>query len=270
MNAKSLALALILLAASFLGAAEPTERPKPLHVLLVCGGCCHDYEAQKKILSEGIAARANVEFTIVHEGIPTPKDDGRKTRVSIYEKPDWWKGYDLILHDECFGFVNDDAFVENIAAAHKAGVPAVLLHCSSHSYRAATTDAWREVVGITSHSHENKHDLEVQVVKADHPVMKGFPATWNDPQDELYKNEKIWPNTVPLAQAYGVDTKQNHVCIWVNTLGTARIFTTTLGHSNEIVSSPVYLDLITRGLLWACGKLNDDGSPAAGYGPATK
>ena len=35
---------------------------------MVTGGCCHDYEAQKKILSEGISARANVEWTIVHEG----------------------------------------------------------------------------------------------------------------------------------------------------------------------------------------------------------
>jgi hypothetical protein len=43
------------------------EDVKPLKVLMVCGGCCHDYENQKLILSEGISARANVEFTIVHE-----------------------------------------------------------------------------------------------------------------------------------------------------------------------------------------------------------
>ena len=28
----------------------------------------------------------------------------------------------------------------------------------------------------------------------------------------------------------------------------------------------IYLDLVTRGLLWACGKLRDDGTPQAGYG----
>ena len=38
--------------------------------------------------------------------------------------------------------------------------------------------------------------------------MKGFPATWADPSDELYKNEKLWPNTIPLAQAYGQDKKR--------------------------------------------------------------
>src|SRR5678815_3912962 len=110
------------------GAAAAADAVKPLKALLVCGGCCHDYPNQKHILSEGISARANVEFTIVHEG------DDRTNRVSIYEKPGWWKGYDVIVHNECFGYVDDNKFVENIAAAQKAGVPAVMLHCSTHSY----------------------------------------------------------------------------------------------------------------------------------------
>jgi hypothetical protein len=36
------------------------------------------------------------------------------------------------------------------------------------------------------------------------------------------------------------------------------------------VESDVYLDLVTRGLLWACNKLDDDGKPKPGYGPAKK
>ena len=34
--------------------------PKPIKALMICGGCCHDYTNQKKILSEGIAARTNI------------------------------------------------------------------------------------------------------------------------------------------------------------------------------------------------------------------
>src|ERR1043166_3038951 len=102
----------------------PAQAGEPLRALLVCGGCCHDYEAQKKILSEGISARANVVWTIVHEGIPSPGNDGRNYRVSIYEKPNWWQGYDVVLHDECFGAVADNAFIQGITAAHKPGAPA--------------------------------------------------------------------------------------------------------------------------------------------------
>lgn len=246
-------------------AAFAADAPKPLRALMVTGGCCHDYESQKKILSEGITARANVEWTIVHEG-----GESRTHRVSIYEKPGWANGYDVVLHNECFGALDDVAFVEGIAAAHKAGVPAVMLHCSSHSYRAAKTDEWRMAVGITSMSHEKNRDLEIKTLKADHPVMKGFPATWRDPADELYKNEKVWPNTVPLAQAFGQDTQKDHVVIWVNTYGKARVFSTTLGHHNATMKDPVYLDLVTRGLLWACDKLEENGQPKPGYGPAAK
>jgi hypothetical protein len=32
--------------------------------MLITGGCCHDYERQKVILSKEISARARVEWTI--------------------------------------------------------------------------------------------------------------------------------------------------------------------------------------------------------------
>lgn len=266
-----------LVAALFAVTAVAEDKPKPIHALMVCGGCCHDYENQKKILSEGISKRANVEWTIVCEGVdsPTEKPDptrpsNREHRVSIYEKADWAKGYDVVLHNECFGFVDDNAFVEQIAKPHFEGLPAVVLHCSTHSYRKASTDEWRKLIGQSSFSHEMRRDLDVKTVNADHPVMKGFPAEWHDAGDELYKNEKLWPNFIPLAQAYGQDTKKDHACIWVNTYGKAKVFGTTLGHSNETMSSDVYLDLVTRGLLWATGHLNDDGTPKAGYGPGGK
>lgn len=264
-----LALTLLALAGLFRTAAVAGAKQAPIRALMVCGGCCHDYKNQKQILSEGISARANVTWTIVQEDAPKGADE-RGHRVSIYEKPDWWKGYDVIVHNECFGMVADNAFIEGITAAHKTGIPAVFLHCSSHSYRAGTTDEWRKAIGITSRSHEKNRDLNVKTIKADHPVMKGFPAEWLDPKDELYKNEFVWPNCVPLAKAYGEDTKQDHNVIWVNTYENTRTFTTTLGHANTTMSAPEYLDLVARGLLWTCGKLNDDGKPSDGFGPVGK
>src|SRR5437016_4761411 len=47
---------------------------EPIRALLITGGCCHDYAAQKKILTEGISARANVAWTIIHEGDGSDKD----------------------------------------------------------------------------------------------------------------------------------------------------------------------------------------------------
>jgi type 1 glutamine amidotransferase len=154
--------------------------------------------------------------------------------------------------------------------AHKAGVPGVMLHCSVHSYRAAKTDEWRQAIGLTSMSHDKNRDLLIKTVNPEHPVMKGFPAEWPNPKDELYRNEKLWPNAVPLAQAFSEESKKDHTVIWVNTYGAGKVFATSLGHYNSTMESPVYLDLVARGLLWACGKLNDDGTPKPGYGPVAK
>ena len=255
---------LLVLFATVAASAFAADKARPIKALLVTGGCCHDFTAQKKIISEGISARANVEWTIVQEG------EDREHRMSLYDNPDWAKGYDVVVHNECFGFVNDVAFVERITAPHKAGLPGVFLHCSSMSYRAAETDEWRQVIGIKTLAHEKRRDLVVKSVGTKHPVMTGFPSVWPDPEDECSKNEQIWPTVTALATAYGEETKKNHVVIWVNTYGQGRSFVTTLGHTNATMSTTVYLDLVARGLLWACDKLSDSGAPKPGYGPGGK
>ena len=113
-------------------------------------------------------------------------------------------------------------------------------------------------------------DLTIKVVAGEHPIMRGFPDNWLDPADELYKNEILYPNFVPLAKAYGEDTKKDHNLIWVNTYGDAKVFGTTMGHGNATMSDPVFLDLVSRGLLWACGKLDNNGKPLPGYEPKQK
>ena len=237
-----------------------TQAAEPLRALMVCGGCCHDYEAQKKILSEGISARANVTWTIVHEGTE------RTHYIGIYTNADWAKGFDVVLHNECFGQATNVAFVEGIVRAHSVGgVPAVMLHCSTHSYRFSSSDEWRKLLGVSSYQHGAKHAFEIVNLKPEHPVMKGFPEKWQDFPDELYQLKKTWPDCVPLGKASSSKEAEQTV-IWLNTYGKARVFGTTLGHGNETMSDKVYLDLVTRGLLWACDKLDADGKPKKGYG----
>jgi type 1 glutamine amidotransferase len=238
---------------------------EPIRALLICGGCCHDYEAQKKIISEGISARANVTWTLLQEGGDGNNGGVRDHKMSIYSKPDWAAGFDVIVHDECFGYVTNVDFVEHIAKAHFDGVPAVVLHCAIHSYRMSKTDEWRKLLGVSSYQHEVARPFKVININPGHPVMKGFPAEWDDFPDELYEIKKLWPDCVPLAKGIGGKGAE-HPCIWVNTYGKARVFGTTVGHSNKTVSTDLYLDLLTRGLLWACNKLDDTGKPLPGYG----
>ncbi|TWT57527.1 Trehalose utilization [Thalassoglobus neptunius] len=250
-------LMLLLLAVTFPGVLEAAE---PLKGLLITGGCCHDYENQKTIITEGLSQRANIVWDVVHEGGTT-----RDHKVSVYSDPDWAKKYDLIVHNECFGGVTDPEFVSSIANAHFDGVPAIFIHCALHSYRnSGAADAWRELIGVTSKSHEGKRALNVVRVD-DHPVMTGFPEEWKTPNGELYKIEQVWTNCTPLALAFGEDTQKDHPVIWVNKFGKANVFGTSLGHHNETMNNDIWLDLVARGALFVTGKLTEDGNPKPGY-----
>ncbi|MCA8999929.1 MAG: ThuA domain-containing protein, partial [Planctomycetaceae bacterium] len=242
----------------FSGSLLGTE---PLKGLLITGGCFHDYDNQKQIIADGISQRANIRWDIVHEGGTT-----RDHMVSVYKDPHWAMNYDVIVHNECFGGVTDPDFVRGITNAHFQGVPGVFIHCSLHSYRnSGAADAWRELIGVTSTSHEKHRPVKVVRLENKHPVMTGFPEEWQTPNGELYKIEKVWDHCTPLAKAFGEDTQKDHAVIWVNTFGGTRMFGTSLGHHNETMNNDIWLGLVARGVLWVTGKLDETGKPVSGY-----
>lgn len=238
-----------------LGAQSPAagaKATKPLRALLITGGCCHDYARQKKTLPAAVSARANVDWTIVHQGGTTTD-----TPIPFYENDDWYKGYDVVVHNECFSNVADPAWTARILKAHREGVPAVVVHCAMHCYR-DKTDEWFKFLGVTSRRHGAKYAFDIVNVQPKHPIMKNFGEKWTTPAGELYLIEKLWPTATPLAHARSRDTQKDEVCIWTNQYGPCRVFGTTIGHHNEEMSDPVFQDYITRGLLWSCDKLNAD------------
>ena len=254
-------LALTVLLAAFTASAQV----KPLKVLLVTGGCCHNYGAQKDILKKGLEARANLQVTQIHTD-----DTTTKASFDMYKEVNWASGFDIVIHDECSADVKDTNIVANILGAHLAGVPAVNLHCAMHSYRTGT-DAWFKYIGIQSASHGPQEPIELTHLDTDHPVTRGF-TNWTTIKEELYNNIKVFPTAHALIrgkQTYkkkdGTDKVDEYVVAWTSDFGQTRVFSTTLGHNNATVADSRYLELVTRGLLWACGKLGPDGQPAPGY-----
>ncbi|WP_182870082.1 ThuA domain-containing protein [Rhodopirellula sp. JC639] len=248
----------------------------PLKVLLVAGGCCHDYATQTKLLKQGIEKRINAEVTV--EFNPS-KTTG--TRFEIYESDDWAEGYDVIVHDECSASVTERPYVNRILAAHRAGVPAVNLHCAMHSYRwgdfrspveiGAENAGWYEMIGVQSTGHGPQSPIDVNYTAADHPITKGL-ADWTTINEELYNNVRVFGSTEVLATGDQLqaprkrDLKTNPnakpksataVVVWTNLYGPnkTKIFSTTLGHNNETVGDDRYLDLLCRGVLWATDNL---------------
>ena len=283
----SLRLPAVLLLSVLASIAHAAGTPKPLKVLLITGGCCHDYEKQKDILKTGLEQRARVVVEHMH----TP-DKSVKPPLACLTNPDYAAGYDLVIHDECAAGIDDPALVQNVLKPHRDGIPAVVLHCAMHSYRVVPDFArpqapgspgalWFDFLGLQSSRHGPKEPVTVKFTDRSHPITKGL-QDWTTGPEELYNNvqsPKVYPTHRSLATGHqtvttkaGKKSDEEAVVVWAHEYGPkkARVFGTTLGHFNEVVGDPRYLDLVARGLLWAAGKLGADGQPAAGYGPAKR
>ena len=235
--------------------SEESSESKTLKALLVAGGCCHDYTHQHKVLAEGIQARANVQVDVVWT-------DDRSTNppLPLYQDPNWADGYDVIIHDECAAGNRDLEVMHNILNVHQT-VPAVHLHCAMHSFRNGT-DLWFKHLGIQSTGHGPQVPIDIHFTDTDHPITKTL-KDWTTIREELYNNVKVF-DAHPLATGKqiinrkGKETAVEHVVAWINEKQGARSFSTTIGHNTETVADDRYLELVTRGLLWACGKLNEN------------
>lgn len=256
--------------------AEKTEKVQPLKALLILGGCCHDYATQKDILKKGIEERANVVVDILYS-----PDTTTAPALAIYGNPDYAKGYDVVIHDECAADIKDKAVVEGVLAPHRKGVPGVNLHCAMHCYRTAadvkvpatpgTDDSlWFDYLGLQSSGHGKQLPIAIVFPDKTNAVTAGL-EDWTTINEELYNNIVVRDATQVLARgSQEPNDKPNFTesaVVWTNEYGDkkARVFSTTIGHNNETVADGRYLDLVTRGLLWACGKLGDSGQPALGY-----
>lgn len=249
-----------------------------LKILLVAGGCCHDYPAQTKLLKEGLEKRINSEVTVV-----LSSDTSTKATFKIYESDDWANGYDVVIHDECSANVTDQPYIDRILNAHRNGTPAVNLHCAMHSYRfgnfrTPVTDdadnaAWYEMLGVQSTGHGPKTPIDVIFDDKEHPITKGL-KNWKTINEELYNNVRIYSGASVLVKGDQVTQpnkkelkknpdakprKASAVVAWTNEYGPkkTRIFSTSLGHQNETVADERYLDFVSRGILWATGNLNN-------------
>ncbi len=245
--------------------ARADDPDSPIRALLVIGGCCHDYAAQKDILTKGISARANVQWTIAYD-----EDTGTQHLNPIYENPDWAKGYDVIVHDECSADVKDLQTIDRILKPHRAGLPAVVLHCGMHCYRSEgwpdAVTPWFELTGLQTTGHGPQLPIAITFTDQDNPITKG-QSDWTTVNEELYNNiaGKLLDTGHVLARGKqtirrqdGKQTVEDNIVVWTNTYnGKTRVFATTLGHNNDTVGDARYLDLVTRGLLWSVDKLDE-------------
>lgn len=283
-------LYLALAAACAAAALQVAIAAEPLKVLLVAGGCCHDYATQTQLLKKGIELRVRARVDVAFN-----PDTSTKATFDAYAKDDWDRGYDVIIHDECSADVTDRDYVARILAAHRRGTPAVNLHCAMHSYRwgkfkekvevGADNAGWYEMIGVQSASHGPQLPIAIAFGEKSHAITKPL-ADWTTVNEELYSTIQVLPSATVLARGTQVvpprrkpdapadpaakPAEVTMALAWTNEYGPnrTRIFSTSLGHGNDTVGDDRYLDLVTRGLVWAAGRLGNDGAIPPDLRPA--
>jgi len=264
-------LAALLLALALDGASAA---PPPIKALLITGGCCHDYGVQKDILKRGLEARLNVVVEQIHSD-----DKSARPAFAHHGNPDYAKGFDMVIHDECAADVGDPALIDAVLKPHLVdGLPAVNLHCAMHSYRfgafgkpvraGADNARWFAFLGLQSSGHGPQEPIDIAFADTGHPITRGL-SNWTTVNEELYNNVAFHGGHV---LARGMQREQGRMVeaavAWTHEFGPrkARVFSTTIGHNNETVGDPRYLDMIARAVLWSVDKLQADGTPVDGYG----
>lgn len=230
---------------------------KPLRVLLLSGGGYHDYKTLVPHLTNELGRLVNATFEARYD-------------IESLKDPKFADGFDAVIYDVCFDQAPDN-LIENGLAATRAGKPTVMIHCAVHAFRySPKISEWESCCGMRSKVHDRYEPFTTVKLDPASPITKSFPQEWTTQGDELYQTIAIDPKSHQLLKVKSPQDGREHIVCWTAQYGKGNVFGTTLGHDMKTAATPQYLGLVANGLLWACGKLQADGTPAPGYGAAKK
>jgi hypothetical protein len=246
---------------------------KPIKAIMFVGGGFHDYKTMPGYLAAQVGKFANITFDI-------KLNEDAAAMAKVFKDPHFADGYDVVVYDICYGEKWEDGDYDNALNVAASGKPAVFLHCSMHTYRPprnekdpllkqreAICDAkWHALVGMDTRVHDKFQGFTTVKAARDNPILKSWPDDWKTPGDELYNTVKMMPTATPLLTAKSPSSGNVHTVAWINNYKGTRVFATTLGHDMKTGADPAYHQLLADGILWTCGKLGEDGKPAAGFG----
>jgi hypothetical protein len=105
--------------------------------------------------------------------------------------------------------------------------------------------------------HGPRHDFEIYVRDAAHPITKGLPAHWPHPSEQLTHGQHGPAQGLEiLTYAFSEISHQGEPMDWVKSYGRGRVYTTMLGHTWKDELNPNLDDLnfqalLARGVEWA-------------------
>jgi type 1 glutamine amidotransferase len=114
------------------------------------------------------------------------------------------------------------------------------------------------IVGGGARGHDKIAKFSVNVLKPEHPIVKGVPKSF-DVEDELYYLNAE-PDKMPAGVASieilaetspSVRFKQSHPAVWITSHPKARIVGITLGHDERTHDLAPFKTLLANAVTWA-------------------
>jgi putative membrane-bound dehydrogenase-like protein len=134
-------------------------------------------------------------------------------------------------------------------ASGKGFIP---LHCATFCFR--NNPDIIALMGAQFKRH-GQGVFSTQTAAGDHPIMRGFGGltSWDESYIHELHNEKDRVVLEYRAEGPQEEGRQREPWTWVRTHGKGRVFYTAWGHDERTWSNPGFLNLLERGIRWACG-----------------
>jgi putative membrane-bound dehydrogenase-like protein len=103
-----------------------------------------------------------------------------------------------------------------------------------------------------------KHGGEIfrtEIAEPNHPVMRGFDgfSSWDETYIHHKHNETGRTVLEYRRQGGQAEGQEREPWTWVRTQGKGRVFYTAWGHDSRTFTEPGFVNLVERGIRWACG-----------------
>lgn len=130
----------------------------------------------------------------------------------------------------------------------------------------AAADDYVKMLGGEFIRHGKQQEGKLTVADAKFPGLSAVPAGYA-PMEEWYSLKNFAPDLHVLLIQETTDMvgdeyqRAPYPCTWARRHGKGRVFYTSLGHREDIWTSPVYQSLLEGALNWAVGRVKADVTP---------
>lgn len=248
-------------------------------------GKYHAYTPQRKVFEE-IAKKNNWKLIVM-------SGSQAEVETKLATDPDFGKYADVIVYNICMAHSKKlDAPHNIIQQTKEKGIPALLVHCSLHSFwptykenggdavhaegankKAKTKQAllaewkeshpgvdfpaWPNMTGIASTGHGPRKELQATPIDSSHVIFKGVEKGYTTTSKaELYNNfitADDSKNTTILLN--GKQGNKEACILWEHPVGKSKSLSFTLGHDIHEWSQPEFQTILTNSVNYlASGK----------------